>query len=59
MLEKDPKNRIGVKNKNEIKIHPFFEEINWEKLENKEIEPPILKFPSFLDENKNHDYVIK
>ena len=41
LLNKDPKNRIGVTNKEDIKNHPFFKDINWEKLAKKEISLPI------------------
>lgn len=40
MLERDPKKRIGSKNAEEIKKHPFFKSIDWEKLLRREIEPP-------------------
>lgn len=33
LLHKDPKQRIGVKNKEEIKNDPFFKDIDWEALE--------------------------
>ena len=33
--------RLGVKNKNEIKKHPFFQGINWEKIQKKEYDTPI------------------
>lgn len=40
MLEMDPKKRIGVLDKNEIKSHPFFADLNWQKILSKEINPP-------------------
>ncbi len=42
-LERDPKHRLGCGEKgvDEIKTHPFFASINWVKLLNREIEPPI------------------
>ena len=40
LLEKDPNKRFGVNNKDEIKKHPFFKGIEWEKIKNKEIKPP-------------------
>ena len=40
LMEKDPNKRFGVIDKNEIKNHPFFKGIDWEKLKNKEINPP-------------------
>ena len=41
MLDKDPKTRIGVQNKEEIKSHEFFSDIDWKKLYNRKINPPI------------------
>ncbi|CAI2381728.1 unnamed protein product [Moneuplotes crassus] len=41
LLHKDPKQRIGVRNKTDIKNHHFFRGIDWEKLEAGEISPPI------------------
>jgi hypothetical protein len=40
-LDKDPKNRIGVNDKDEIKSHPFFSEINWDLLYQRKTKPPI------------------
>ena len=41
LLEKDPKKRLGVNDKNKIKEHEFFNGIDWIELENKNIKPPI------------------
>ena len=41
LLCKDPLKRFGTRDKSEIKQHPFFKGINWEKLANKEIDPPL------------------
>ena len=41
LLDKDPKKRLGVNDKNKIKEHEFFNDINWEELEKKHIKPPI------------------
>ena len=35
LMEKDPNKRFGVIDKNEVKRHPFFKGIDWEKLQNK------------------------
>ena len=35
--------RPGVKNKDDLKNHPFFASIDWKKLEAKEIIPPYLE----------------
>lgn len=57
MLHKDPNQRIGVLDKAELKNHEFFEGIDWEKIEKKEYEPPILD-EDFEDELSPFDRVI-
>ena len=42
LLNRDPKKRLGCKGVQTIKDHPFFENINWESLERKEITPPFI-----------------
>lgn len=42
-MHKDPNSRIGVKNKKEIKEHPFFDGIDWDKILKKEYEPPFIE----------------
>jgi beta-glucosidase/6-phospho-beta-glucosidase/beta-galactosidase len=42
-MSKDPLKRLGVKNKEEIKNHPFFNNFDWGKLLRKEIQPPFEK----------------
>lgn len=41
MLNKDPKTRIGVQNKDEIKKHEFFDDIDWKKLYKRTYTPPV------------------
>ena len=43
LLQKDPTRRLGhsEQDADEIKSHPFFEGIDWERLLKKEIEPPV------------------
>ena len=41
ILDKDPKNRLGSKSKDEIKKHSFFREIDWKKMSLKQVKPPI------------------
>ena len=42
MLDKDPKKRIGIGNdKQDLKNHPFFSDINWKQFLNKKIIPPV------------------
>lgn len=40
LLTKKPKDRLGFNGVDEIKHHPFFDSIDWEKLEKKQVEPP-------------------
>jgi serum/glucocorticoid-regulated kinase 2 len=42
LLNRDPKKRLGNKGIETIKTHPFFEEINWEALEKREVDPPFV-----------------
>ena len=41
LLEKDPTLRLGFSEKDadEIKEHPFFNGVDWEKVQNKQIKP--------------------
>ena len=55
LLEKDPEKRFGVLDKNELKNHPFFKGIDWEKLKKKEINPPI----NFIKQNDSQKTKIK
>jgi ankyrin repeat protein len=41
LLCRDPNKRFGIYDKAEIKRHKFFNGIDWEKLERKEIKPPL------------------
>ena len=44
LLEKDPNKRLGggEKDAQEIKEHPYFKDVDWEKVYNKKIKPPIF-----------------
>ena len=48
LLKRDPSKRIGCKNKDEIKSHPFFKSIDWDKLKKRDLPPP--SFESDYDE---------
>ena len=41
LLSRDPYKRIGVIDKNELKTHEWFKDIDWKKLEKKQISPPL------------------
>ena len=54
LLERDPKKRLGSSKDDakEIMNHAFFDNIDWKKLKNKEIEPrykPSVKNYCFID----------
>jgi serum/glucocorticoid-regulated kinase 2 len=40
LLERDPAKRLGYNGAEEIRNHPFFEDINWQKLLAKEYQMP-------------------
>ncbi|KRX00024.1 Protein kinase-like domain [Pseudocohnilembus persalinus] len=48
LLKKDPEQRLGSKGAQEVKNHPFFKEIDWDKLNKKQYEPPFK--PRVTDE---------
>ena len=41
-MAKDPDSRIGIKDKELIKLHPFFDGVDWGKVLQKEYAPPQL-----------------
>ncbi|KAH9980119.1 AGC/Akt protein kinase [Lactifluus volemus] len=40
LLTRDPAQRLGVNGAEEIKRHPFFDKIDWQRLAHKKIQPP-------------------
>lgn len=58
LLIKSPKQRHGCRNgrhgAKEVKVHPFFNSINWKRLEAGFIEPPFIPDVSFEDLNLNY-----
>ena len=44
LLERDPNKRLGggIKDAQEIKEHPYFKDMDWDKIYKKEIKPPIF-----------------
>ena len=45
LLERDPSKRLGgsIKDAQEIKEHPYFKDVDWDKVYNKQIKPPTIK----------------
>ena len=49
LLQKDPNKRLGgsIKDAQEIKEHPYFKDVDWVKVYNKELTPPpVITFPN-------------
>jgi hypothetical protein len=44
LLERDPLKRLGMKSSpyGRIRKHPFFVKIDWNKLKNRQVEPPFI-----------------
>ena len=42
LLKKNPESRLGFNGASEIKKHPFFKKMNWDKVANREVDPPII-----------------
>ncbi|EAR84529.3 Serine/Threonine kinase domain protein (macronuclear) [Tetrahymena thermophila SB210] len=49
LIQRKPMNRLGLNGPEEVKNHPWFKGFPWQKLINKEIEPPYV--PSQTEEN--------
>ena len=60
LLCRDPFKRIGVLDKNDLKNHEWFKDIDWEKLGKKEINPPLdlVQMKKKLDSQINLDFKI-
>ena len=48
LLEKNPTKRAKLQ---DIKMHPFFSQIDWTSLEKKQVKPPIK--PTIFSDNEN------
>ena len=57
LLCRDPYKRIGVSDKNELKNHEWFKDMDWVKLGKKEIKPPLdlVQMKKNLDTQLNHE----
>jgi serine/threonine protein kinase len=42
LLDANPKTRLGANGSEEIKAMPFFRDINWKKMENRQVSPPVI-----------------
>lgn len=52
LLSKSPIERLGFKGVQQIKQHMFFADINWKKLEKKQLKPPFI--PNVVCEMKQY-----
>lgn len=57
LFQKNPEKRLGAHGAKDVKSHPWFANVNWKALLNKEVKPPfipVIKFPmdvgNFADE---------
>ncbi|KAI8833533.1 kinase-like domain-containing protein, partial [Chytridium lagenaria] len=55
LLNRDPNQRLGHKNAEEIKRHPFFAEINWQKLMARKYAPPFRPDVASATDTSNFD----
>lgn len=55
LLEKNPQNRLGYKDAEEIKNHPWFEKVNWTALMNRSIKAPFVPILTSDADNSNFD----
>ena len=51
LMNRDPEKRLGVKDINEIKNHPLFNNYDWKKIIDKKITPPQIT----IENNVNFD----
>lgn len=57
LLERDPQKRLGSSNDDalEIKRHPWFAKVEWDKLLAKQITPPFKPYVSSAEDTRNID----
>ena len=55
LLEKNPKDRLGTKDSDEIKNHPWFDKVNWNALVTRSIKAPFVPILSSDADISNFD----
>ena len=58
LLNKNPYKRIGLSNKDELKNHPWFKDIDWDKLSRKGINSPLNLVVMKKEIEENYNYII-
>ena len=56
-LKKNHKERLGYNSIEEIKNHPWFEGMDWEVIENKDVDSQYMPFTPFVGDNFDSDFV--
>jgi len=51
LIQRKPVNRLGLDGPHEVKNHPWLKDYPWEKLYNKEIQPPFIPEEEFDPKN--------
>jgi hypothetical protein len=55
LLEKNPRDRLGAANSDEIRSHPWFEKVNWNALLAKSIKAPFVPILTSDSDISNFD----
>lgn len=57
LLQKVPANRLGCREEGaeELKKHPWFKDIDWDKLQEKQIKPPVVPNVRSAMDTQNFD----
>ena len=56
LLKKNQIERLGYNNIEEIKNHPWFESIDWDVIENKDVDSQYMPFTPFVGDNFDSDF---
>lgn len=56
LLDRDPQRRLGANSVDEIKSHPFFEGLDWSRLQRRDYEPHFL--PPFPDDRADDNCIL-
>ena len=60
LLQKNPTKRLGAKlDAEEIKEHPWFKQVDWQKMIDKKLDPPFIPYVSSVSDTRNFDKVLQ